>query len=562
MIKGVNLQIKGKQVTEPVDWMGVSFVSTFNGQSALAEVEGKVFTLVGSAYNEVIKHYNAGDIFKGLPVTMQFFEDDSKLTALDGYFDLTDEFSYEEDRCYCKFKTLQGKLNILEQINGMTYYSLYKDGFLKSSDFGDGEFVLEKPFEIDKFIMSIILIYILEEQIEKVIKDLANTIGDITAMILNYPTGSLAAFVMAILRAIAQVAYAVALIVVLTKAIIEILNYFFPPTFFSKGVTWRALMEAPFRKLGYTFKSDIQELSYVYYPSAPSQESTNFFKNLKPQMPVNKDGVPKSNDFGYFAKDWMDFMVKMFDGAFYFNGTTVTFYSKKFQIEKASKPFVFNDIYIRSLKPNTSDIQASKFVTYSYDATNHWSINSFAGSAYEKRQYIELASKEVNLLKGLDEFRAYVCIAPRKNDKNFLQEISTIVVKTANKLASVIGKKLPKNITDNTIGSIVISEPFYSMPMIAPNFGKLKADHKDKISPKYFIEKYWNVDDQYVIAENVTIPMRFKEFIATTKNNLCVINNISGKFENLVYNFADCKATATIYLKRNYTKKIKTRSYE
>lgn len=562
MIQSINLQINGKSVTEPIDWQGISINSLFTGLSNLASTEGFSFILIDDAFKAVQKHIKNGDIFKGLPATLQIQEDDLKVNVINGYFDLTNEYEEEEDRCKVSFKTLRGKEQILNQLEGLTALLLYREGWIKDSDFVDGNFVVEKPIETEKLILTIVLIYELQEQIRVLTKELVYIIAEISSFVATLPGGSVGAVILTAAKLIGKLAYYVAVLILLTKMIVDIVSLFFLLPFQSKGISWKKLLSAPFERAGYTFVSDIQELNYIYYPSAPIQTETSFFKNILPVFPKNKVGIPKSSDFGYLSSEWVDFCTKIFDGEFYFDGNTVTFFSKKFPIEKKQKPFRFDDIYLPSFKLNTNELKASKYVTFSYDSANQWSMNDFTNCSYEKRSYMDYNNKEVRLLKGLDESRFPLAVAPRKNSKNDIQKFISEVVKIANNLAKFMGGNIPKSLTTDTIGCIVLSDPYWSTPYIATTSGNLETGYKSKISPKYFIEKYWNTYKQFKLVEGLVIPCTLKEFEGIMSNKNALINGKTCEFSKAEYLFDRGVINCDIKIPYLYTNKIKEVGYE
>ena len=264
--KSIQTLIKGQQVKEPIDWQNNTIHASYGTDSPQPQIETDRFeyTLDGAA--KIIEHKDNGDIFEKLPIQQIYRQDDDTYVALDGYFDVSD--GYEEllptwgeeerpNRVLVKFKQDESVTNFLSQINGVSYGSLVQDGTITNSDYTTIKTAIVKRANFLEVATIILTIYLIQKQIQDVIKSIKDSVQQVIALASTPPFGGVGAIILAVASLILQVAYAVVLIALLAKLIKQLIELMLPPIVKNKGIKFRTLLEKSCEKYGYTLESPI-----------------------------------------------------------------------------------------------------------------------------------------------------------------------------------------------------------------------------------------------------------------------------------------------------------------
>ena len=248
----LTVEIEGKPVTDPFEWEGIKFHAAFGSNSNQPQVESDRFTLVKDAAQSVINNVAKGNIFEGQDCTMTYYQRDLRLLIFDGFIDTSDNyeevspsFGAEErpNEVKVKFRGKNTITNFQDQIDGVTFGYLYDIGAIKDSDFVTIKTAIVKKGNFLEIAMALITLYILEQQIEQLIKDLTTEIPDIIQRFTSSPpfsTPSTTLYVVA--TALIKIAYSLALTAIVIKLVLELIELLIPPIIKNKGCSLRTLL--------------------------------------------------------------------------------------------------------------------------------------------------------------------------------------------------------------------------------------------------------------------------------------------------------------------------------
>ena len=590
--------IDGKIVREPKEWENNTISLAFGTDSIQPQVETDRFEYTLDGADAIIKHKETGKVFEPLPCQQIYSDGNSNYTALDGYFDVSD--GYEEleptfgsverpNRVLVKFKQNKSITSFIDQIQGVSYGSLVNEGLISSQDYTTIKTVIVKRTNFLEVATMFITIYLIQKQIADTIKSLKDTvealrkdIQDALAFNLLVPPAPQAATaaiisssIFAAASLILQVAYAVALIDLLAKLVISLIELILPPIVRNQGIKFRTLLEKSCEKFGYTLVSPIEELDLYYYlPSKPYDNETNVLNDLIPKHVATSVGIPSTSDYGYLINDFWDLMKKMFKTKIGVIGTELHLRNEKDEFWiKQSDLKLRKTVNFPSKRYNTEDLKQTRMMAFSTDVNDEWTTENKTGLHYEIKTESTLNSVN-NSIKGIDRIDIPLCLPNSKTKANGIETIMITLARFADELSRVIGQNsnFAAQIESNRINVLKISQNDYSVAKIVPLISnQLPPNHRDLLSAKVLMNKYHFGSSfvqnggigQKVIYENFTIPFTLSDLQKTLTNGTFTLpDGRIAEFIELDYNFSKDTAECSISVQEQYTDKLKEITFE
>jgi hypothetical protein len=576
--------IDGQQVKEPIDWQNNTIHASFGTDSIQPQIETDRFEYVLDGAAKIIEHKNKGNIFEPLPCQQIYSDGDNKYTALDGYFDVSD--GYEEleptwgdierpNRVLVKFKQNESVTAFIDQIQGVSYGSLVEEGLISSQDYTTINTVIVKRTNFLEVATMFVTIYLIQKQIQDIIRQIKKTLQEIISIATGGTTGGIAATVYAAAVLILQVAYAVALISILTKLIISLIELMLPPVVKNQGIKFRTLLQKSCSKFGYTLVSPIEELdSYYYLPSKPYSNETNIIKDLIPKHVATTVGIPSTSDYGYLMNEFWDLMKTMFN-------TKIAVVGKEIHLRNANDEYWLKQstftprekINFPSKRYNTEDLKQTRMMSFVTDLNDEWTTENYTGTSYEIKT--ESTSNSIKgSIRGLDRYDIPLCLPNNKTEPNNIEKIMITLARFADELSRVIGQKsnFAKQIESNRINVLKVSQNDYGTAKIVPLISnQLPPNHRDLLSAKTLMTKYHygksfvtnGALGQKVFYDNFDMAFTLSDLQKTLKNGTFVLDDGRiAEFVEIDYNFSKDTATCSISVQEVYTTKLKEVTYE
>ena len=582
-ITSIQTLINGKEVKAPIDWQNQTIHATFGTDSTQPQVETDRFEYVLDGAKAIIEHVSKGNIFEPLECQQIYSDGTNNFTALNGYFDMSE--GYEEvqptwgdterpNRVLVKFKQNESVTDFVDQINGVSFGSLLEEGLISSQDYTTIKTVIVKKANFLDVATLIISTYLVSKQIIDTIKAIQDNVNNIAAIVSGGVTGGVAAAVFTTASLIIQLAYAIALIALLVKFVVALIELFIPPIVKNQGIKFRTLLEKSCEKFGYTLESPIEELdSYYYLPSKPFTNETNIVKDLIPQNAATEIGIPSTSDYGYLINEFWDLMKSMFN-------TKIAVVDDTIQLRNADDEYWLKQSTFKPHKSinfptkeyNTEDLKQTRMMTFATDLNDEWTIENYTGTSYEIKT--ESTSGTVNnSIKGLERIDIPLCLPNNKDKPNAIEDLMLTLAGFADDLADVIGQSsnFRAKIEQKRINVLKISQNDYGTAKIVPLVSnQLPPNHRDLLSAKVLMEKYHYgksfVGDalgQKIIYNNFTIPFVLSDLNKTIESGTFTLDDGRvAEFIELNYNFAKDTAECSISVQEVYTDKLKEVTYE
>lgn len=581
-IPSIQTLIDGKIVKEPVDWQNNTIHASFGTDSVEPQIETDRFEYVLDGASAIIKHVEKGDVFEPLKCQQIYSNGKDNYTALNGYFDVSD--GYEEllptwgsterpNRVLVKFKQDDSVTNFIDQIQGVSYGSLLEEGLISSQDYTTINTTIVKKANFLEVATTILTIYLMSKQIEDIYLALKKTVQEVIAF-FQADTFKLAGAIFAIASLILQLAYALAIIALVVKLVVSLIQLFLPPIVKNQGIKFRTLLEKSCEKFGYTFVSPIDELdTYHYLPSKPFSNEKNIIKNLFPLNVAGEIGIPSTSDYGYLINEFWDLMKSMFntkiaviDGAVHLRNADDEYWLK----QSTFKPH--ETLNFPSKRYNTEDLSQTRMMTFTTDSNDEWTVENYTGTSYEIKT-VSTVNSINNSIKGLDRIDIPLCLPNNKNKPSPLELLMIKMAGVVDDFADVIGQEtnFAEMITASKVNVLKVSQNDYSIAKIVPIVNnQLPPNHRDLLSAKFLMETFHYgksfVGDklgQKVIYDNFPIPFVLSDLQKTLKNGTFVLDDGRiAEFIEINYNFSKDTAECSISVQEVYTEKLKEITYE
>ena len=583
-ISSIQTLIEGQIVKAPLDWQNNTIHASFGTDSSQPQIETDSFEYVLDGAKKIIDHVKSGNIFEPLQCQQIYKQGNNEFVALNGYFDVSD--GYEEleptwgdierpNRVLVKFKQDESVTNFIDQIQGVSYGSLVEEGLITSKDYVTINTVIQKRTNFLEVATLIITLYLIQKQIEDAITQIKNTAKDIATILAGGGiTGGIGAAVAATASILIQIAYAVTLIAILVKLIVQLKDLFLPPIVKNKGIKFRTLLEKSCEKFGYTLESNIDELDiYHYLPSKPYNNETNIIKNFIPVNIPTKIGIPSTSDYGYLINEFWDLMKSMFK-------TKIAVVGNVIQLRNANDSYWLKEstfkphetINFKSKKYNTEDLKQTRMMTFTTDSNDEWTTENYTGTSYEIKTVSSLGTVNGSI-KGLSRIDIPLCLPNSKTKPNSIDKLMISIARFADQLTKVIGQNsnYASQIETTRINILKVSQNDYETAKIVPLVNsQLPSSHRDILSAKFLMNKFYQGESfvgealgQKVIYNDVEIPFLLSDLKKTLKSGTFTLQDGRiAEFIEINYNFSRDVATCSISVQEVYTTKLKEITYE
>jgi hypothetical protein len=576
--------IENKPVKDVIEWEDVKLMAAFGTDSNQPLIESDRFTFVLDGAQRIINSVAKGDIFDPLEAQLVYRQRNNTqeifkgfLDTSDGYEELDPTFGSEErpNTVKVKFKADKSISTFLNQIDGVTYGSLFDEGLITDGDFVTIKTVIVKKATFLEIAIALVTIYLLEQQLEETVKEIKKTVGEIISIATGSTIGSAAALVYAVLVVLIQSAFAVALLAILVSLVRDLIELLIPPVVKNKGINFRTLLSKACEKFGYTLVSPIEELDlYNFLPSKPFSDSQSIFDGFLPRNVPTKIGIPAPSDTGYLVSEFFGIIKDLFN-------TKTDVIGNEVHIRNADDPFWFNQTQFRPHEPikfptkryNTDELFRTRIMSFLLDSNDDWTYENYTGTSFEVITTTLNDSPNASI-KGKDQINIPLALPNNKTKLNPLEEVIIKLAGLGDELAKVIGKdsNLANQIEKNRTNVLQISQNEYSVAKIVPiQGGQLPPNHRELLSAKTLITKYYFGKSfvqgeklgQKVIYENIQLPFNLSDFQKTLKNGTFILTDgRKARFRDIQYQFSKDLAEATIEVQEVYTNKLKETTYE
>lgn len=520
-----NFYINSIFVNPPVGWEKVKIIATFDAITNSSQIDTDRMEFVLDAAQLIIKYFNEGSgsgrgVTEGLPFKVELESEDGSQSVFNGYIDFFKGYKQiNNQRVLCTVTLIDDITKIKQDMEGTTVDLLISKGILTKSDLTSISYVVEKEVGFLELAVLLLTIYMLLKEIYEAALRLANTIATIAGILAGGITGSIGALVFAGIQILADLAYIALMVIQVINMIKELFSLFLSPKRKINCISLHNLLSKAVGYLGYTFSSDIEELTKYYY--VPS---------LKNDNPLR--GLPNVTDYGYKVSQMLDLCEKMFyakiivkDNVLHLNWKGSSFWEKQssWVINKQS-PDKRSEFEI-----NINDITSVDFFNFQTDISDVYTSKNFKGTNYEvTTEQVSVGNRKMVGIKGFIETIIPLALGTSKTKLNDVEKTLVEVDNVADDLLSVFGQSsgLGESI-ESRLGSLKISEEEFNTPkLIFIRGGKIPNNQRDKLSAKFLWEKYHSIRSfttsdtaQKLLYTDTNYPLTFREYNLIFGNN-------------------------------------------
>ncbi len=571
--------INGNDFGEPRNWQDLEIVIDWvkKTESVSLNVTDLSFVLEANKYlqERIFNGLTGGvGVFEGEPYKIVIGDNQNPAYQFEGYLDLADEniiFGKEEIKLNLKRKHGDDWLNDVADSFSFSY--LYNKGIITDADFVKVPYIINYiPDTMQVITLSLSLYMMTKELIENISK-LAETIADIanaSTPVVGVGVGvgavvvtawDLGDWVLVVLKALARIAYIIAITIAIVKLMTMIFEQLFPGLSHYKGMTYRRMFELACQHLGLTFQSSIPELDYV---------------NLPKKTKGADKGVPTNDSSIYTFGDLIRVMKEMFNADYRIIDNVFVFERKDNfdDINNSTLPAYFQnqDRLLNEFSLNTDEIVSNYVIKFDYDVMDRNTLDNQDGRIFQViTEPVVIQNREYINIKGLTEIDIPFSLATAKKSFTDLEKFAKEVGVFVDTLTGIFGggTNIVNNI-NNHIGSLLLSNHFTtSDKMIKMNGGKLAINQRDFINAKILWDKYHYINSfaeingihgQYFKVKNYKIPMSLDDFkLFLHKNKLTDSEGNIIFIDKLRYRPEERVAVIDYRINKKYTNNLKLR---
>ena len=511
--------------------------------------------LANEAKSIVMNHLSEVGVFEGLPYEIKL----SNNVKLDCYIDFTDGFKVKDTEIECKIKQRNGHDNFFDNAAGLTFEYLYSSegGNIGSLYSRQVAYLVIPTDAVAQGLTCSLAIFTISMTIADQSRQLAMGIKDFTIIAIG--VGFSRALVEATINVAIQLVFLSILLIQASRLIATLINLNVPTIKYFNCQSVLQLINQGCEYLGYTFDSTIlnspeyKNLSIIPVPLNNTDKKWYTLSQNNVNEPV-QSFYPSASDTTATLGSLIDSMELMFNAKTRVINKVVTMERWDYWQSK-SQNSITSSLVLQDSAKNEYSYDFSKLfkrylISYQSDFSDYNTIDSFDNNNAEfslERTNIEY--EDLNLIKGLTNVNLPFASMTTKKSITWLEKEFIKLYKLIKK----ISKNSP-NPDKNRIGLMIITNPYFttSKLFIHDDSGNMPLpDTTIQLKPAYLWQNYHYINNpntyQYLIKENVKIPMSSKLFKQLLNLNYIEIDNQPCEIMKLEY--YDEKAYAIISYK-------------
>lgn len=567
----IELILNGDNSSEIKELHDLEILASVEEGNVNARITTEQITLVNN-YAKLVRDYIAGGvngttegIFEGLPLQIQ----ENGVNVFDGYLDFLNDFEIVNPTTVkSRIKKHDGNNNFSDRANGLTFGYLDELNLIGTGDYSNIPYIIEKEFNFIEFSFIAFSIYAISRDIEEQARVVAAQAVLLTGLIASGVPA--AALIFPALQFSLNATFALALVIILSNLIIELIRYIFSPIKYHKGIRLKRLAEIGCSYLGYSYNSTINDLPDVYIiPTKTGIDKDSQQNSIINGITINQPGVgyPSASDFGYTLGEVFELINKLFYAEFTIKDGVIEQHVIDSSWWLQNSTYVLPDILQESIVTNANELISDKIITFKTDVKDVNSFENFLGHTYEIRTRPISTSDNRNVL--MNGFNRVDIPYDLPNRKNKLNNFETFAFKLINKVQQII-QIFDGSVNNLTgfislrIGCNILETDYLHVPKIMKLQSNLllPSNQRNLWSAKHLYNLYHSkgsfvlndFGNQYYIYKGVRVPFGFEQFNQLTQNSY--FYNSNGdlcKLEQISWNVSQDFALIDYRVKTKYT---------
>lgn len=573
--------INGQDFGEPRNWEDLEITIDWitkkdSGTINVSELE---FVLEANKYlqQRILNGLSGGvGIFEGEPYQIRVGDPQNPTFVFDGYLDFTESLQFiGGEEITCGLKKREGEDWLNDVADGFSFAYLYDQNIITNGDFVKVPYVINYvPDTMQLIVLSMSIYMITKETIENVQK-LAETIADITdaaTPVMGVSVGlgagvvtawDLGNYILVALKAVARIAYIIAMTVAIIKLINELFEQLIPKKRDHLGMSFRRLFEKGCQYLGLTFQSPIPELAWVHIP----QKSKKGGSSGETGFPTNTESIYTFGGFIRVMKEMFNADFRISNGVFYFDRRDKFIVPSGYQM-----PSYFNnqDRILDNVKFNTDEIISNYNINWAYDIQDQNTLDDYSGRVFQAiTTPIVINDRKLVNIKNLVEIALPFTLGREKRSLTEVEKVLKELGKIVDKITGIFGGGTNfQSKIENRLNTLLLSSHFLTYgKVVKMNGSKLANDQRVELDSKKLWDNYHFINsfalyqghhNQYFRYEQQPVSMTIEEFASLMENNHCVDSfGNEYKIEKVVYSPFRTTAVIDYRVKKQYTKNLK-----
>jgi hypothetical protein len=512
---------------DPKNKDSVNYVFDFTDRQ-LRELELSVDTLefVREDFDAIKQWLSLYGNFVGMPLNIQY----SNGQIVKYLLDFADpSFQMRERGCSVKLKRYKAIDNFFDNADGLSF------GIInwQENDFTLVDYVIIPEQQASYYLSLSLATYSLARELSEAVKSISEGIADLAEVLPPVP-GNLGAVVSAGIKLAARIAYAISIIIALTKLSIEIINVIFQPIRQFKGVSFRRLLQKGCGYLGYTLQSNLLNqlapLTILPVPLKP-KDGTWFFEIIGTNTSGYTNGYPSSRDtiqtLGQAVKaieNTFNAKTSVIDGVVrieqetFFENTPNTGLLNAFNLQDAMQS---------EYSLNSEELFKRMVVQYQVDPSDFNTFDDTFQNLYEiSSETLSSPDRSYELFKGFDLVDIPFARGTNKGNLNFLEEAARGFAKAIDLFTN---GNLSAKIEARKNALQISSQYFNTTKLLWMQSSKLHPQQTNFIGCQAIANNYWYSrfieNNQRRIYENVPVAMTESELFTLMQNNYIVADD-------------------------------------
>jgi hypothetical protein len=565
---------------EPRNWQDLEITIDWLNAKESGTINVSDLAFVGEAnqylQKRIIDGLNGGvGIFEGDPYKMTVGDPANPTFTFEGFLDFTQSMTViGKEEIICALKKKHGEDWLNDVADGFSMAFLYDQGVIVNGDFVKVPYVINYiPDGMQIIVVSMSLFMMTKELIEnveklsEVIADVANASTPVIGVGVGFGAVAVTAWdlgdwIMIALKALARIAYIIAITIAIVNLIKEIFEQLLPKKRDHLGMTFRRMFERSCQHLGLRFYSDIKELDWVHIPRKDKKGGSNG----ETGFPSNSEPIYTFGDLIRSMKEMFNADYRIKDGIFYFQRKDSFIFPSPYKM-----PDYFNnqERILDNVKFNTDEMVSNYNIYWALDIQDQNTLDVVDGRVFQAiTSPISTINKDFVMIKNITEISLPFSMGREKTSLTTVEEILKQLAKVVDGLTGIFGRgtRFGAQI-ENRVGSLLLSSHFLTSGKVVKMSGtKLANNQRLELDSKMLWDKYHFINsfaeyqgehNQFFRYEDQPVPMTIKDFAILMENNNATDSQGNEYFiERVVYNPDKTTALINYRVKRKYTNNL------
>lgn len=584
--------INDQDLGEPRNWQELEITIDWINRVESGNINVSDLSFVGEA-NKYFQKRILNGLDGGVGVTegdryqIKLGELSNPVFTFEGFLDFTQELTViGGEEIVCGLRKAKGEDWLNDVADGFSFAYLYDQGVIVDSDFVKVPYVINYvPDGLQLTILAMSSFMMTKELIENV-QAIAETIADVVdastpvvgvgiganagGPIITYNTDwDLGNFILVTLKALARIAYVIAISVAIINLIEELFNQLLPKKRDHLGMTFNTMFKRSCEHLGMSFFTDIPEMDWVHIPRKTKKggENDQDDKSGVRGFPTNTEPIYTFGDLIREMKTMFNADYRIRDNTFYFQRKDKFEFASSYQI-----PNFFNnqERLMNQFKLNTNEMVSNYNIYYSLDVQDQNTLDVGKGRVFQAiTTQNQVVNQDFVQIKGLAEIAIPFSMGVEKRSLTAVEEVFKVLGSIVDGITGIFGGGTNfENQIEQRVGSLLLSSDFLTVGKVVAMSGSKLANNQRSILDAtnlwenyHFINslaEYKGEHNQWFIFEDKQVPMTIEEFDILLENNFSTDEN-GNKYiiETVRYIPESDKAVLSFRVKRQYTKNLK-----